>query len=114
MKKWMLDRYLIIIVLFILLSASKPVPPIDNRINETGYIPSEGFVPNDTTAIKIAEAVWVNIYGHDVLLKKPYQAKLNKGIWIVQGTLPNGFKGGVPYILIQKKDGRILKVLHGK
>jgi len=30
------------------------------------------------------------------------------------GSLPSTSKGGVPYIEIQKKDGKILKVMHGK
>jgi hypothetical protein len=93
---------------------AKPKPPVDNRESEPGYIPKEGFVPNATTAIKIAEAVWVAIYGVDVYKKKPYKVNFKKGIWIIEGSLPEGFKGGVPFILIQKKDGKILKVMHGK
>ena len=47
--------------------------------------------------------------------KKPYIARLEKGVWIVEGSLPAQFTmGGVPYIEIQKSDGKILKVVHGK
>ncbi len=105
---------LVLVTTSSVLGGAKPKPPIDNRESEPGYIPKEGFVPNDTTAIKIAEAVWVAIYGEDVYKKKPYKVKLKNGIWIVEGTLPRNYQGGVPYILIQKKDGKILKVMHGK
>jgi hypothetical protein len=83
-----------------------------------GYVPKEGFVPNDSTAIKIAEAVWLPIYGKDVLEEKPYKARLKKGVWIVEGSIATDTlhitMGGVAYIEIQKSDGKILKVLHDK
>jgi hypothetical protein len=82
---------------------------------QSGYIPKEGFVPNEITAIKIAEAVWLPIYGEKVYQNKPYNVKLIKGVWIIEGTLPSDFtQGGVPYIEVQKKDGKIIKVYHSK
>ena len=88
--------------------------PVDDRKNQSGYVPKSGFVPNKTTAIKIAEAVWFPIYGESIYKKKPYKVKLENGVWIIEGTLPSASKGGVPYIEIQKIDGKILKVSHGK
>jgi len=80
-----------------------------------GYIPKEGFVPNETSAIKIAEAVWLPIYGEKVYQNKPYKVKLEKGVWIIEGSLPSEFtQGGVPYIEIQKIDGKIIKLYHSK
>ena len=75
---------------------------------------SDDFVPNAETAIKIAEAIWLPIYGDKILKNKPYQASLKDNIWIVEGTLPKGYRGGVPYIEIRKNDCKILKVTHGK
>lgn len=78
-------------------------------------MPEAGFVPDAATAIRIAEAVWLPIYGETVLTEKPFEARLiGKGVWVVQGSLPKGMKGGVPYIEISKRDGRILEVTHGK
>jgi len=34
--------------------------------------------------------------------------------WLVHGTLPKNTIGGVPYILIQKSDGKVLAVWHTK
>ena len=82
---------------------------------QTGYIPKDGFVPNEATAIKIAMAVWTPIYGNKITKNKPYKIKLKNGVWFVEGSLPANFTlGGVPYIEIQKIDGKILKVRHGK
>lgn len=78
-------------------------------------MPSSGFVPDAATAKRIAEAIWLPIYGKTVLTEKPYQATLNsKGVWVVAGSLPKGMDGGVAYIEISKRDGRILEVTHGK
>ena len=88
--------------------------PENDRKNQSAYIPKSGFVPNKTTAIKIAEAIWLPIYGERIYKKKPYTVKLENGVWIIEGTLPRNSKGGVPYIEIQKTDGKILKVMHGK
>lgn len=79
------------------------------------YIPAKGFVPDEETAVKIAEAVWFPIYGENIHAKKPFSAALkNDSIWIVTGTLPEGMKGGVPYAEISKYDCKILSVSHGK
>ena len=79
------------------------------------YIPPDGFVPNKETAIRIAEAVLIPIYGKDVIEKeKPFTVKLENGVWIINGTLPRRMLGGVAEIEIVKKDGKILRVSHGK
>ena len=77
------------------------------------------YVPNKEIAEKIAEAIWLPIYGESVLSEKPYHAELtypaglNVGVWVVMGTLKTEV-GGVAYIEIQKSDCKILKVTHGK
>ncbi len=87
-----------------------------NKNEQQGYIPKDGFVPNAETAIKIAEAVWLPIYGDNIYDKKQFVAKLiDSTIWIVSGTLQEERSlGGIPYIKIQKKDGKILIVEHSK
>ena len=76
----------------------------------------EGFVPDEKTAITIAEAVLLPIYGDSINRKKPFVAKFNEeeGYWEVRGTLPDNMLGGVPEIRINKSDGRVLYVNHGK
>ena len=87
---------------------------IKNDINKNDNNNNIDFVPNEETAIKIAEAIWFPIYGESIYKKRPFKAVLIKEVWIVQGTLQSEMKGGVPYIEIQKKDCKILKVTHGK
>lgn len=83
------------------------------------YKPKDGYVPDASTAIKIAEAVLLPIYGEKVIdEEKPLKAVLKDGVWIVEGTLPclEGKRclGGVAIIEISKDDGRVLRVSHGK
>ena len=79
------------------------------------FKPKDGYVPDANTAIKIAVAVWEPIYGADKIAgEKPYRAKLNKGVWVVEGSLPEGWSGGVAVAEIAKNDGRIMRVSHGK
>jgi hypothetical protein len=82
---------------------------------EDGYVPDDGFVPSKEVAIKIAVAIWEPIYRTaKIAMKKPYRATLAGGVWTVQGSLPKGSKGGTAFAKISKKDGRILRVIHGK
>lgn len=76
------------------------------------YKPPNGFVPDSVTAVRIAEAVLVPVYGQRVVdNEKPLRAALVKGIWTVRGTLRTG-PGGVAHIEIAKSDGRILRMTH--
>jgi hypothetical protein len=82
------------------------------------YVPVQGFVPDAMTAKKIAEVVLVPIYGQTQIdLEKPFQVTLDhnaEGVWVVRGQLQSGFAGGVFTIRIQKQDGKILSLDHGR
>ena len=87
--------------------------------SEVGYakefIPPEGVVPDEQTAISIAVAVWSPIYGKDEIAKqKPYQVFLVDGYWVVSGSLPKQLVGGTAKIVISKEDGRIINISHGR
>jgi hypothetical protein len=82
---------------------------------EHNFKPVQGYVPDATTAIKIAVAVWEPIYGVEKISKqKPYVAVLTNGVWKVQGSLPKQYIGGVAEAEISKEDGKILRVSHGQ
>ncbi|MBI9100694.1 MAG: hypothetical protein JEY91_19635 [Spirochaetaceae bacterium] len=82
---------------------------------------SEGLVPNEEVAIKIAEAILVYQYGEDVIENRPFIAELteNGTVWYVKGTFPHSdekgyWGGGVPHIKIAKADGKIIGFIHGE
>jgi hypothetical protein len=76
--------------------------------------PHDGYIPNELTAVRVAEAVWVSIYGEKIYNQKPYRINLIKdSIWVVNGSVSSGGYGENAHIEIRKKDGKILKVFMG-
>ena len=72
------------------------------------------FIPDSTTAIKVAESILTPLYG-TMANERPLRAELiGDTVWSVHGTLPLGWKGGVAEIEILKSDGKVLFVCHGK
>ena len=79
------------------------------------FMTESGYVLDETTAVLIAEAVFYSIYGEEkIKQERPFKATLNEEIWTVTGTLSKGFKGGTAIAEISKKDGRVIRVSHGK
>jgi hypothetical protein len=99
----------------ILCVVSITIVAFGNTAQKKPYQPGQGMVPDEKTALKIAEAIWLPVYGENINGNKPFTATLkNDSIWVVTGTLPKGMKGGTPYIEIQRKDCKILALTHGK
>lgn len=65
--------------------------------------------------IHIAEVEWLKVYGKDIYSKKPFVLKKkNDSTWVVDGTLPEGFDGGVPTAEISMKTCKVISISHGK
>jgi hypothetical protein len=84
------------------------------------YQPPNGYVSDEKTAIAIADAILLPIYGSEQLSKeKPLVAELKNGVWFVSGSLPKPPEGslsvgGTAEVEISQRDGRILRVSHGE
>jgi hypothetical protein len=91
--------------------ASKPKP---NQVeSQSSSNKPNVYVPDEQTAIAIAVAVWIPIYGREKIeSEKPYKATLKNGIWTVTGTLLEGYDGGTAVAEIAQNDARILRVVH--
>ena len=80
-----------------------------------GYFPKEGFIPTAEVAFRVAEPILNEIYGEEnIEEQKPFSVNLENDIWILEGYIEPGVKGGVAYMEIRKSNGEILKVYHGK
>jgi hypothetical protein len=89
-----------------------------------GYTPKEGYVPDSATAVKIAEAVLIPVYGKkQIESERPFRAKLKDNVWKISGTLhcsdgKGGITthcvGGVAVVEISKVDAHILSMTHYK
>ena len=77
------------------------------------YIPDGGLIPDEDTAVRVAEALMIPIWGADLIAKEgPFRGCLKDGVWTVAGTLPPGASGGTATVKLSKRDGRILDVVH--
>lgn len=84
--------------------------------SQTGpsYVPARGFVPDSATAVAVAEAILVPIYGRgNIEHERPFHATLRNGVWTVSGSLPKQMLGGVAEVELSQRDARILHVIHG-
>lgn len=99
----------------------KPQQPMDewraleiSLKNAQSLRPKDGFVPDESTAVKIGEAATIAQYGETQILgERPFHARLYGNIWIVKGTLHSqGAFGGTAVVKISKLDGKILFMTH--
>jgi hypothetical protein len=77
-------------------------------------IPKDGYVPDKDTAIAIAYAIAVPVFGRkDMDEEKPFRAELNDGVWMVLGTLHcDHCAGGTLIVEIDKTSGKIITMTH--
>ncbi len=69
---------------------------------------------NKETAIKIAEAIFEQLYGAKVLEQRPWNIFDNGSAYEIRGTFNKLGFGGVAKIIINKSDGQVLYYIHGK
>jgi hypothetical protein len=80
--------------------------------------PLRGFVPDSATAVRIAVAVWIPLYGEsEIKAQQPFVATLKDSVWTVTAT-PHAttylllagrlIEGGTPLAKIAQSDARIL------
>ena len=82
---------------------------------------SKDFVPDEATAVRIAEAVFIPIYGEKHMKsERPFHARLEGDYWIVSGSLPKPknknfiMLGGTMMAEINRSTGEIRAVYHLK
>jgi hypothetical protein len=117
MKKKRIFRLSIIILAIIMTIylISKNNVPSRLELNE----PIRDLIPDEVTAIRIAEAIGMNTFSKELKNYKPFHASLkNDSIWHVYGLPKKSWfyvqMGGGPVFEIQKVDGKILKVYISK
>jgi hypothetical protein len=90
-----------------------------------GQGPPAGYVPDSKTAVRVAEAVLMPVYGEKrIESEEPFTAKLENEVWTVSGTLwcsdGNGGRtnrmcvGGAAEVRLSKVDARIISMIHYK
>src|SRR5665213_322286 len=92
---------------------------MSRAIAQENYIPPHGFVPDERTAVAIARAVLIPIYGaKQIGAEEPLTARRMGGAWEVTGTIPclkeGRCVGGAADVKLSATDGQILFVTHYK
>ncbi len=78
-----------------------------------------GLVPDEQTAIRIAEAILFPIYSEKTIRgEKPYIVKLTEGKWTIDGSMPEtkdgeAIVGGTFHVVISQRDDQVLEIGHG-
>lgn len=93
------------------LAHGQSVQAKDMRINDVP--PIRNLVPDAETAIAIATAVLIPIYGErQVKFESPFTASLEGSTWLVVGHVPEGWLGSAAAVELSKENGRIIRILH--
>jgi NTF2 fold immunity protein len=110
----MVRRVIVVMLAMVFVAAHSQNPPAPS------FQPKDGFVPDTGTAVKIAEAVLIPVYGEKkILSERPFNATLQGDVWTVAGTVhcdPPGARcvGGSAEVKISKSSGQILQMGHYK
>jgi hypothetical protein len=87
----------------------------DRRIAATSksYVPKSGYAPDSATAIAIARAVLIPIYGQKTIAdEEPLRAELKGNVWTVIGTLKVNYIGGTVILQLSKDTAGVIFVTH--
>lgn len=88
---------------------------IKDALSGKGHYVTDSLITDKKTAIAVAEPILFKVYGRENIIdQKPYKCYLIDGYWYISGTLPKGWRGGVFEIIINSKDGKVIKLIHGK
>jgi len=115
----MLVRFALSCVLFASIamtqSSGDPAVVYARRIiaGERTYRPAVGYIPDSQTAVAIATAVLIPIYGKAKIdAEKPWHTGLKDGVWTIVGTFNGKGAGGEAIVQIDKKTGAVIFVTH--
>ena len=109
-------------------SLSFAVPPVAISMSNgcvsilgSGSGMATNLVPDRATAVRIAEAILIPIYGESTIKgERPFNARLANDTWFVEGTMRDGplglfpNLGGVALVQLSRTNAMILRVTHGR
>ena len=85
--------------------------PEHNLLSQNGHI----LVQTRAHAEAPAEVHIANVYGKTrATQQKPYQVQETPTAWVVSGSLKPNKRGGTFFIVINKQNGAVLQLTHGR
>lgn len=87
---------------------------LKNALLKNEILPNK-VIYDSQTAIDVAEIILFKIYGEKkIITQRPYNINLINEYYIINGTLPKNMKGGTFLMIINSKDGKVIKLTHGR
>ena len=87
---------------------------LKNTLIKNAVLPDK-VIQDSQTAVDVAENTLFNIYGKEnIIQQRPYDVNFTENHYVINGTLPQNMKGGTFLIILNSKDGKIIKLTHGK
>ena len=78
-------------------------------------IGKDEIITDEKTAISIAEPLLFSVYGKENIVKqRPYKIGKVQNYWVISGSLPKPQIGGVFEIIIDSKNGQVIRLTHGE
>ena len=78
-------------------------------------IGKDEIITDDKIAISIVEPLLFSVYGKENIVKqRPYKIGKVQNYWVISGSLPKQTIGGVFEIIIDSKNGKIVRLTHGE
>lgn len=85
----------------------------DSTLHNT--IGKDELIIDEKTAISMVEPLLFSVYGKENIVKqKPYKIGKFKNYWVISGTFNSFGFGGVFEIIMDSKNGKIVRLTHGK
>lgn len=123
-------KYFAIFILILILSCNKEVAntsfekiklsdkEILKEINDStlhNAIGKDELITDEKTAISIVEPLLFSVYGKENIIKqRPYKIGKVQNYWVVYGSFNSIGFGGVFEIIVNSKNGEIVRLTHGK
>lgn len=99
------------ILISLLMTTPTQAAPNHNILNQNDYI----LVKTRAHAEALAEVHIANVYGKTrATQQKPYQVQETPTAWVVSGSLKPNKRGGTFFIVINKQNGAVLQLTHGR
>lgn len=87
---------------------------LKNALINNEILPDK-VIPDSQTAVNVAENILFKTYGKENIIKqRPYDLNFIDGYYIINGTFQEPTIGGNFLIILNSKDGKIIKLIHGK
>jgi NTF2 fold immunity protein len=72
-------------------------------------------LPDTATALRAIEPLLFRVYNKkSIEWQRPYEIYHIEKYWVISGTLPFGYAGGIFMVVVDASNSRVLELIHGQ